>query len=275
MTVLLTGPRGFVGAHLATKLQSLGHQVIPLGRNDPVPTGKVDAIVNCAGEINDPARMFDSNVTYVWRLLEWAREARVDKVVHIGSSNEYGPTNQPRREDMLGRPSTIYEGTKLAATALCQGYAAAHDMDIVVARPFSLYGPNDTPRKLIPRLYRSYIERESIEVHPGAHDWLYIDDFTDGLVALLVRDRAFTQGDIVNFGTGVSSSNYQVVDAMVAALGGINVTYRNGPYHPYDVTHWVADITKAATKYGWRAKRSLAAGVKEYVMAEWFKEDLG
>ena len=281
MNILVLGVNGFIGQHLKKRLLGEGHTVVDGTRSyhfipdllldeDPI-----DAIINCAGEITDKHRMFFSNVVLVDRMLRFAVDAKIPKVIHIGSSSEYGVISIPRREDMPCAATDLYSATKIAATTLCEGYAKQHQLDVCVARPFSLYGPDDTPRKLIPSLYRSFLEHSPVNIHPGEHDWIYIDDFIDGLIFLLTQPREVTQGQIFNLGTGISSSNLDVVDKLEAALGG-QLFIRNQParYHNYDTPNWVADITKMRT-LGWVPKHDLTSGLKAYVMAEWFKIDQG
>lgn len=280
MHILLLGSTGFVGKHLKARLEQLGHTVACGTRDNPFADGKreaaIDAIINCAGEVKRDVLMYDSNVWLVHSLLFGARRGNVKKFIHVGSSSEYGPTNAPRREDSACHPSNMYEATKLAGTNLCQGFAHQYDMDVVVARPFSLYGPQDADRKLVSRLYKSYVTHEQIDLYEGSHDWLFIDDFVEGLITLLNAPRELTKGDIVNFGSGFCSTNDEVVSAMERALGGgLNIARKPGRFHDYDVQNWVADITKARTKYGWKPKWSLNAGIGEFVIREWFAVDKG
>jgi nucleoside-diphosphate-sugar epimerase len=280
MNILLLGSTGFVGKHLKKRLEELGHVVARGTRGNPLASVQAnnlpDAIINCAGEVRDAEVMYESNVELVNSLLEFAVAFDIKKFIHVGSSSEYGPTNAPRREDMACHPSNVYEATKLAGTHLCQGFAHQYDMDVVVARPFSLYGPQDADRKLVSRLYKSYVSHERIELFEGSHDWLFIDDFLDGIIALLNAPRELTKGDIVNFGSGFCSTNDEVVTAMERALGGsLNIVRQPGKFHDYDVQNWVADITKANVKYGWKPKWALNSGITEFVTREWFAVDKG
>lgn len=272
MTILLVGSTGFVGQHLLARLQRDGHKVVPYTRGmqlaPEVMEDTFGAVINCAGEITVPHRMVESNVMLTHSLLQFAQLAGIPKVIHVGSSSEYGKTDLPRCEDSGCVPACLYDGTKLAATALCQGFAAQFDMDVVVARPFSLYGPGDTPRKLIPRLYQAHLTGKLMDLGPGGHDWLYIDDFVDGLAFLLTAPRERTKGQVYNFGTGVSSSNLDVKTAMENAVAAtIPVNYRANPLFVYDTDRWVADTSKT-TALGWTAKHSLLDGIECYVEAE-------
>ncbi len=276
MTILVHGAFGFVGRHLIKRLRSDGHLVTELGR-DPweVKWQTYDVLINCAAELTNEDDMYASNVNLVHDLLRLVKQGLAKRFIQIGSSSEYGATNAVRHEDSVCIPSNIYEATKLAATALCQGYASRYNLDISIARPFSLYGPGDKLRKLIPSLYRSYIEHKPITLFPGAHDWLYIDDFIEGLILMLGAAPSVTKGQIFNLGTGFSSSNLAVVAALESALGSkLDVRYQTGArFHAHDVDNWVADITKARRLLGWAPKHDLQSGMHAYVMVEWFKED--
>lgn len=274
MTILLTGSTGFVGRHLLARLQRDGHHILlPYRRSwsfddwaEENDTDEVDAVINCAGEINDKGEMFESNVVFAHKLLSFVEDRNIPKFIQIGSSSEYGDMNEPRREDALCVPVDLYSATKLAATALCQGFASQYDMDVVVARPFSLYGPGDTPRKLIPRLIKSVFDGSIVDLNPwGRHDWIYIDDFIDGLCVLLRTSRALTKGEIVNFGTGISTTNSEVARSFRWDTAPRPPSFRRveGPVGP----DWVADITKARA-LGWAPKYDLRSGLSELIRRE-------
>lgn len=278
MKILVIGANGFVGGHLKKQLKFEGHDVVSIGREPIDYSIPFDVVINCAAELTDESKMWTSNVCLVHDLLEGFRKhGIVKRIIQIGSSSEYGLTDLPRKESTICIPSNIYEATKLAATSLCQGYASRYDMDICVARPFSLYGPNDKPRKLIPTLYRSHINHASITVYPGSHDWIYIDDFINGIILIATAKKEVVKGQIFNFGTGKSTTNKDIVQALEVALGSkLNVSYRDDKkYHSYDVDNWVSDSSKARDVLGWTPQFDIKNGMREFVMAEWFKEDKG
>lgn len=281
-TILLCGASGFIGGHVKARLESLGHEVVSLRRGLPAAIeGRPEAIINCAAELVDESKMIESNVELVHTLIDLAVKWHIDKVIQVGSSSEYGPTNEIRREDMTCVPSTAYERTKLTATEWVCASAWTKDIDACVARPFSVYGPNETPRKLIPQLWDHLMDGRTFELHDGSHDFIYIDDFVDGIVALLDAPREVTKGEIFNFGSGRSTSNHEVLAAFQEAANemklGCSITYHLNPkpFRPYDVTNWQADISKAARVLEWRPKVSFKDGLKRYMDWRWFEGDKG
>lgn len=272
MTILLTGSTGFLGSHLKRRLLAAGHIVHPVGRGEGLPYESVgfDAVINCAANLDDPERMVASNLDLVGQWLDRARRLGIRRFIQIGSSSETGPVEGQRSETTFCRPSNLYEATKLAATNLCLGYAAQYDLDVVVARPFSLYGSVDKPRKLLPTLWNAFCQGRPIHVYPGGHDWTHVDDFVEGIM-LLLTTTAPTKGHVYHFGTGISTSNAQVAGHFQRAVGSdLNVVSHMEPYHPYDVRDWCADSTKAQTNLGWRPTISVAEGVHRFVMESWF-----
>lgn len=273
MKVIVIADKGFVGSHLIKRLERDGHEACPVSRGWRGIYQHYDAIVNCAGTFVGSSEMYRDNVTLVY---DWLESMRSGRFVQIGSSSETGPLEGPRSETTVCRPSNVYEHTKLAATSLCLGAATLRDLDVCVARPFSLYGPDDKPRAMIPTLWRAWKEGTEFVCHPGGHDWLHIDDFIDGLMLLLHAPRAATQGHIYHFGTGVSTSNEEVLHIFNRAVGGSGVAYKLSPdkYRPYDVTDWRSDSSKARASLGWTPKVDICEGITRLVHHHWFSEEL-
>jgi nucleoside-diphosphate-sugar epimerase len=265
MRILLTGSTGFVGRHLKARLERDGHEVRPFYRGEISIPVYIDAIINCAGELDRADQMIGSNVKLVTDLLGLARTAHCLRFIQIGSSSETGPVEGRRSETTPCQPSNLYEATKLAATNLCLGYAQQFDKDICIARPFTLYGSNDKPRKMLPTLWRARQENLPFSCFAGGHDWLHVDDFVEGIVKLLHAPREATKGQIYHFGSEVCTSNSHVVEQFMEVAGKLDVTYHTGRFRPYDVEDWCADSSKAKARLGWEAKISLEEGIHRFV----------
>lgn len=267
MNIFLVGSTSFIGQHLKSNLDKLGHNVfcytqdtalIPELIDEEYP--KPDCIINAEEEAIQVHKMFESNVVLTEKLLKFAYYANIPKFIQIGSFLEYGDIKWPRKESAMCSPTDYYGATKLAATNLALGYANQYDMNVCVVRPFSLYGANDYSHNIIPCLINAHKNRERIRLNEIQQDWTYIKDFVNGIITILESPTEKTKGDIVNFGTGISSSNSQVADLLARALGG---------YVPYSITEGeilnkcVADNTKAQIKYGWYPKFNLDDGIQD------------
>ena len=88
---------------------------------------------------------------------------------------------------------------------------------------------------------------------------IYIDDFVDGVCAVLQRQtKAF---DVINLGSGVQTSNARLVETVEAVLGHKFAIEATLPRKSNDACVWMTDPTHAHQKYGFRATTTLEQGV--------------
>jgi nucleoside-diphosphate-sugar epimerase len=225
---------------------------------------KPDVIIHCAGEIYNADKMFTTNVVMVEEILEWVKRNPKTRLIQIGSSAEYGPV--PRASNELDRidPVDVYQATKGAATLLCQGYARQFDLDICVARIYSGYGPNERDHRLFPKLYRAFFHNEPMTLRDGVHDFIYIDDFVRGIDLLL--GSTWPAGELVNFGSGVQSSNVDVLRAWEKVTGRTGaVTYEHGLSKAYESLIWCCNTDYAQRQYGFKTEYSLEQGIEDFI----------
>lgn len=267
MNILLTGSTGFIGQRLLAEL-SKEHLMLLFRRGENVQSykdRKIDVIINCAAELDNEDKMVESNLSLVEQLLRLARHNN-SRVIQIGSSSETGPMEGARSPDSKCNPSNLYETTKFAATNLCQNYVRGYGLDVCVARPFSVYGPYDRPRKMIPSLFRALKEDKEFHCYPGGHDWIYIDDFIAGILAILNcrGSKDVVAGHIYHFGTGMSTSNEEVIKTLEKISGKqMKIVYHQEKYRDYDVMDWRADWSKSYSKLLWSPKYMLEDGLRK------------
>ncbi|MEO7133380.1 MAG: NAD-dependent epimerase/dehydratase family protein [Vicinamibacterales bacterium] len=176
MRVLVTGATGFTGGHLAQHLINHGDEVRALVRSrsrerfdrSPLPGNGViasdgdlmdaasvrravdgiDVVYHIAAtyrEAGQPDTAYRAiNVEGTRNILEAAKAARVQRVVHCSTGGVHGHiANPPANEDAPFNPGDVYQDTKLAAEQLAREFGAANRLDVVVARPIGIYGPGD------------------------------------------------------------------------------------------------------------------------------------
>ena len=259
MRYFVTGATGFIGQNLLKRLNGTVY-CFKKGENvkQAIHDFRPDIIYHLAAEIYDEKEMFRSNVVLTWQLLTAITSYPIQSFIYIGSSSEYGEKKLPMTESDYLDPRTIYEATKGAGSLFCQAFARRHQKPIIIARPFSVYGPGEPDHRLIPTAIRCLKKNETITIAPGVHDFIYIDDFLDGLKLLESGEYA---GEIFNFGTGIQYTNIELVDKLEKITSQtIKKQYTESLMRPYDSQNWVCDNTKARS-IGWKVNHSLTEGL--------------
>jgi nucleoside-diphosphate-sugar epimerase len=271
MKYLITGHTGFIGKSLVERLKD-SDELFLVGRdwetNPTIPTEiknfSPDYIIHCAAEIKNSSKTFNSNVVMTDWLLRVTRDVDYRAFINLGSSSEYGATNKSISEKDLLKPRTLYEATKGASTLLCQGHASEYDKPIATIRPFSVYGIYESESRLVPTLFRNFKNNSPCKLSLGVHDFIYVDDFIDGIFSVLYSEREVIKGDVVHFGNGVQYTNLEVFN-IIKRLFGKELEYQkiNNIFNTYDTLSWVADISYAKAKYKFNPKYSLETGLRE------------
>lgn len=307
MKALVTGAGGFVGANLVRHLLAGGHEPIAIVRpgGDPwrltdlegeLDTVSVDlsdraaverAVVEHRPEVvfhlaahgayswqEDLDRMLTTNVRAIQALLDGARH--IDAVViNAGSSSEYGYQDHPPREHEIVRPNSHYAVTKVAATHLCQLAADQHGTRTMTLRLYSIYGPWEDPRRLMPTLVRHcragtwppLVGRDT------ARDFVWIDDACEAFVSAATA-AAVKPGAVFNIASGTQTTLGELVDTARTVFGVERAPeWGTMAARKWDTSVWVGDPTVATGELQWYARTSLADGLARF--GTWFAEHPG
>ncbi len=213
MRVLITGATGYLGAHVAARLQSAGHAVMALarpGRGTSVPAGCLpvegdvldpasldraldgcDALVHMAALVKmwvKDRREFDRvNVEGVAAVLRAAERRRVRRILYTSTIGALGPTGPEPRDETFERGEfrfrTEYERTKWVADRLVRE-RAADGLPVVTVYPGVVYGAGAmTQVNLLDRLFTDYLAgrlRTRLGGTPARICYAYADDVAEG-----------------------------------------------------------------------------------------------
>ena len=268
MKILITGTSGFIGKSFQEHFEQT-NEVVTWSRNSISLTAALnlyrpELILHCAAEIYNADVMQQSNIGLVYEILEWQRLNPAARMITIGSSAEYGPVDRATRETDRINPQNVYEATKGAATLLCQGYARQFGIHTCVSRIYSGYGAYERSRRLFPTLYRAFFKNEPMTVFEGVHDFIYIKDFIRGIEILIAHD--WPAGELVNFGSGVQTTNSQVLAAWERVTGRqAPVTFKDSFMRAHDTLVWQCDTAYAREQYGFTTEYTLDAGIADMI----------
>ncbi len=167
----------------------------------------------------DRHQVFESNVCAAHHLLLALARTPCARLIYTGGSVEYGPKPAAIREEDALTPVSFYAAAKAAATLLFQQAARHEGAPIVILRPFSIYGPHEPPHRLIPTAIRACRDGEVLPLTPAGYvrDFVFVDDVVEACLQAAVVDSAV--GETLNIGTGVQTSNEEVVRCIEASMG--------------------------------------------------------
>jgi nucleoside-diphosphate-sugar epimerase len=307
MRALVTGAGGFVGANLVRHLLEIGDEPIAMVRpsgNDwrladiasevrvvPVdlrdPDQVLGAVLDLCPEViyhlaahgayswqTDIDTMLAVNVRATEALLEGARQVDA-RVVHAGSSSEYGFSSHATSERDRVQPNSHYAVTKVAATHLCELAAAHHGQHAVTLRLYSIYGPWEEPGRLMPTL----VDRALGGSYPPlvapdtARDFVWIADACDAFVraATVAPDPG---RPVLNVASGMQTTIRSLVATAREIFGLLDEPVWGSMLgRSWDTSVWVGDPSAAEQTLGWRASTPVGVGLAH--MAGWMSADSG
>jgi len=306
MKVALTGGTGFVGANLVRALLQRGAEVHLLNRAeaarwriDAVRSDVTEHVVDLADatSVRSVLRAIGPEVVfhlaqfggYAWQvglermtvtnytaginLLQAAAHVGVRLFVNTGSSSEYGAKPYPTRETAVPEPNSDYAATKAAFTLHCQQWARRRNSPAPTLRLYSVYGPYEEPKRLIPRLVSLGIEGRlpPFAAPDAARDFVFVHDVVGAYLRAL--DVAFPDpGAIFNICTGRQMTLRATVDAARGVLAiAAEPRWNAMPPRSWDTDVWVGDPARAAGELGWQAETTLEAGLRRF--ADWLARD--
>lgn len=181
--ILITGANGLLGKQMCQQLTSLGHEVFGLVHGEVAEPVKgvqylqldlatywhynqlpasVDVLMHLAQSANyrdfpfNALDVFRVNLESTARLLDYAHGSGVKKFIYASSGGVYGNGMNAFHENApIVTPGKLgyYLGSKASSEILVHSYAAV--FQVIILRPFFMYGAGQKPGMLIPRLMNS------------------------------------------------------------------------------------------------------------------------
>jgi UDP-glucose 4-epimerase len=209
------------------------------------------------------------NVTLLQRLLEAAKNAKLERLVFTSSSSVYGdPESLPTREESVLRPLSPYGATKALGEHLSYVYWKAFGLKTVSLRLFTVYGPRQRPDMALNRLIAAGLAGHEFVLYGSGdqtRDFTFVTDTITGIVAAAERG---TPGAIYNVGGGTRTRMNEVIQTISEIVGQIRV--RRVAAERGDVRHTAADISRARAELGYSPTVDMASGLRSQV--DWQRE---
>lgn len=241
---------------------------------------KVDVVMHLAAmagvrpSIENPVLYQEVNCMGTQNILEEMKAHNIKNLVMASSSSVYGNCKEvPFREDMVvDYAISPYAATKKANEVMTHVYHKLFDMNVIMLRFFTVYGPKQRPDLAINKFTRLMIEDKEIPMFGDgttSRDYTYIDDIVDGIkksCEYCINNQNVYE--ILNLGNSSPVSLKEMIQTIGDALGK-EPKIKQLPMQPGDVDRTYADISKAKKLIGYEPKISFEQGIRNFV--EWYK----
>jgi UDP-glucose 4-epimerase len=297
---LVTGGAGFIGSHVCDRLVGEGHDVVilddfssgkhanlhgPASAAKLVPTdirsgldaraiGPCDGIIHLAALISgfdslrSPDDYLQANLQGLLRVIDYAAEASVPRILFASSSTVYGSAAAPRlTEEALPRPMSVYAATKLMGEQLLAMYGRLHGFSHCSLRLFNVYGPRqatDHPYANVTCNF-SHAAANGLPIAlygdgEQSRDFIYVEDVVDAFLAVLEASPS----SLYNIGTGRETSIGKLI-ATLEGIAGRPFQINQQAEWPNDIRSISADCSRAAAEIGFAPRVSVEQGLANTV----------
>ncbi|MBL6945213.1 MAG: NAD-dependent epimerase/dehydratase family protein [Rhodospirillales bacterium] len=241
----------------------------------------IDVVVHCAAHtsgalemVHDPLAQLTRNSIINSRLFENCLRAGVKTIIYISSSAVYPDKDAPLTETdgFVSDPPDVYFGPawmKRYAEKLGEYFSVAHGMNVLVIRPSNIYGPYcsfDPDRAhVLPALIRKFVAGESpVEIWGTpdvVRDFIYVDDFIDGVFSGLEKTSGF---NVFNIASGSTCTIGAAAVAIAKAAGYDREVVFNSD-KPVTAHTRRIDVTKAKSELAFKIKTNFEDGLSKVV----------
>jgi nucleoside-diphosphate-sugar epimerase len=269
-----------------TLLQDLaGHYPAFAGGIGGVEYPRVDVVVHLAAHakvhqlVREPHRALE-NAIMTFNVLEYARGLGLP-LIFSSTREVYGDVH--RFEEYAEEAADFaytespYSASKITSEAFIYSYARCYGLDYLVFRFSNVYGrfDNDLWRmeRVLPLFMHQLSRGDPITIFGGNDkvlDFTYIDDCVDGIargVYALAEGRVANK--TINLAYGQGNTLVRAAELIASELD-VEPSVTLAPSLLGEVTHYVADVTKARELLGWAPETSLDQGIPRSVA--WFRE---
>lgn len=237
MKVLISGINGFIGSHLKDRLMSANYDVIGIHRNLLIDLELLekffsfhspDYILHLGSYGNhffqtEENQVFLTNVIGTYNMINASLDINYTTFLNFSTTSHNLEAG------------TFYGSTKSAGEYLVRAFVNKYNKPILNIRPYSVFGEREWNFRFIPTIIEQIKAGQEITVSDVAHDWIFVEDFIDGIFDLLNRGQEM-KGKAIGIGTGKRINNLEIAKTLMK-VSGKEVKINKGIKRSYEIAN--------------------------------------
>ncbi len=244
---------------------------------DLIDAYEPDYIINFAAlayatSWNKSSRYYDTNITAVAKLCEHLYGKKyLKQFLQIGSSEVYGGTDKPAKENNNPNPTSPYAVSKLAADYHMLSLYNHMGFPANVIRPSNCYGSGQYMYRVIPKAILFGLIGKKFPLEGGGKalkSFMHAQDLADAIISILHSNKF---GRIYNAGVEKPNSIREIVETV---SNNLKLDFNNfcviTEGRKTEDKQYCIDSSYIKKELGWEAKITLDDGIDEVV--QWVKK---
>ncbi|KAI3905882.1 hypothetical protein MKW92_019441 [Papaver armeniacum] len=242
-------------------------------------TESIDTIMHFAAQThvdNSFGNSFEftkNNIYGTHVLLEACKvTGQIRRFIHVSTDEVYGETDEDavvgNHEASQLLPTNPYSATKAGAEMLVMAYGRSYGLPVITTRGNNVYGPNQFPEKLIPKLILLAMKGKPLPIHgdgSNVRSYLYCEDVAEAFEVVLHKGEI---GHVYNIGT---KKERRVIDVVkdVCQLFSLDpeAVIKFVEDRPFNDQRYFLDDQKLKN-LGWSERTSWEEGLKKTM--DWY-----
>jgi UDP-glucuronate 4-epimerase len=238
---------------------------------------KPDAVVHLASRRDlvwadqEPEACMRLHVEGCVTVMKACNRHNIAQVIIGSSSHVYGGSRQfPFSEkDCADNPLSVFGAAARASELFAYTFSLNEPICTTVARIFSVYGPRQSPDRLVAALAGAAERRVPMRLFgdgTAGRDMIYVDDVVVGILRIMDRPMPWR---VLNLGSGKTTTLGQVAEQM-SWIADVAYSRESAPRRAGEMPNTFSDTKFAKESIGFSASIGLEDGLRR--TWEWFRD---
>ena len=278
--ILVTGVAGFLGSHLAEKLNSLNYDVVGVdnlmgGYEDNIPKNikffnydccdlekmkvamkNIDIVYHCAATAHEglsvfsPVEITKNNYLASVSVFTAAISEKVKRIIYCSSMARYGSQQIPFNEEMKAMPIDPYAISKVAAENVLVNLCELNKIEWVIAVPHNIIGGrqiyDDPFRNVVSIMINRMLQNKAPIIYGDGEQKRCFSDINDCISCLVpMLDQKNLNKQVINIGPDEEFVTINKIAEICSNITGCNLKPIYMKDRPREVKHATCSAEKA------------------------------